>query len=228
MGYETEASGNTSTAMGRYTEASGDISTAMGHSTKASGDVSTAMGYETEASGDYSTAMGYNTEAAANYSTVIGKNIKILPAGTGSMYLADAHSSRTAISGHSMNNRFYARFYNGYFLYTNATTYTGVSLLNNGNSWSTISDENLKENYQEADGTYFLQSIKKMKLGSCNYIGQSKEDFRHYGPMALEFYKYFGYDGIGRVGTDNNYTCDVLTCCKMLSITTIDVATDDL
>src|SRR5690625_1085898 len=228
MGYETEASGNTSTAMGRYTEASGDISTAMGHSTKASGDVSTAMGYETEASGDYSTAMGYNTEAAANYSTVIGKNIKILPAGTGSMYLADAHSSRNAISGHSMNNRFYARFHNGYFLYTNTTTYTGVSLLNNGNSWSTISDENLKENYQEADGTYFLESIKKMKLGSWNYIGQSKEDFRHYGPMAQEFYKYFGNDGIGRVGTDTTIASADIDGVMMIAIKALAEENDAL
>src|SRR5699024_6370979 len=120
------ASGIYSTAMGYETEASGSYSTAMGRDTEAIGDISTAMGYNTEASGDYSTAMGYNTEAAAIYSTVIGKNIKIGAAGTGSMYLADAHSSRTAISEHSVNNRFYARFHNGYYFYTNAASNIGV------------------------------------------------------------------------------------------------------
>jgi hypothetical protein len=52
MGYNTTASGFTSTAMGSSTTASGNVSTAMGALTTASGLVSTAMGYDTTAS-DY-------------------------------------------------------------------------------------------------------------------------------------------------------------------------------
>jgi hypothetical protein len=86
MGYNTVASGNSSTAMGRDTDASGDYSTAMGNGTNASGYASTAMGYytdatglistamgnATDASGNTSTAMGYNTEASGDYSTAMG------------------------------------------------------------------------------------------------------------------------------------------------------------
>ena len=67
------ASGNTSTAMGRFTEASGNYSTAMGRFTEASGENSTAMGRSTFANGDGSTAMGKNTIASDYGSLVIGQ-----------------------------------------------------------------------------------------------------------------------------------------------------------
>jgi hypothetical protein len=73
MGYNTLASGFASTAMGIGTLASSDSSTAMGYNTTASGFVSTAMGIGTLALGIYSTAMGYYTTASGGYSTVVGK-----------------------------------------------------------------------------------------------------------------------------------------------------------
>tara|TARA_B100000963_G_C22586951_1_gene653565 strand:- start:461 stop:1741 length:1281 start_codon:yes stop_codon:yes gene_type:complete len=72
MGYRTEASGTSSTAMGSNTDAFGDNSTAMGSYTTASGDYSTAMGYNTDASGDTSTAMGSATNASGPASTAMG------------------------------------------------------------------------------------------------------------------------------------------------------------
>jgi regulator of replication initiation timing len=41
-----------------------------------------------------------------------------------------------------------------------------------------------------------------MRLGSWNYKFQNAKIFRHYGPMAQEFYKAFGNDGIGKIGCD--------------------------
>ena len=69
----TDASGNSSTAMGYNTTASGSVSTAMGYSTSASGEASTAMGYSTTASGNESTAMGHQTYASDYASLVIGQ-----------------------------------------------------------------------------------------------------------------------------------------------------------
>ena len=68
-----DASGASSTAMGRSTTASGSRSTAMGSFTTASGDRSTAMGSSTTASGHSSTAMGFITTASDYGSLVIGR-----------------------------------------------------------------------------------------------------------------------------------------------------------
>jgi hypothetical protein len=35
-----------------------------------------------------------------------------------------------------------------------------------------------------------------------NYIGQDAKTLRHYGPMAQDFYKAFGKDGLGEIGCD--------------------------
>jgi hypothetical protein len=41
-----------------------------------------------------------------------------------------------------------------------------------------------------------------MPLTSWNYKGQDPKTYRHYGPMAQDFYAAFGNDGVGSVGND--------------------------
>jgi hypothetical protein len=72
MGYDTDASGDWSIAVGSLTTATSYASTAMGYETTASGSYSTAMGYRTTASGTASTAIGYGTIASRDYSTAMG------------------------------------------------------------------------------------------------------------------------------------------------------------
>jgi hypothetical protein len=74
MGFDSEATGDGSTATGILTVASGGSSTAMGNDTEASGDLSTAMGFKSVASGLNSTAMGSESVANGNYSNAIGNN----------------------------------------------------------------------------------------------------------------------------------------------------------
>lgn len=216
MGTSTTASGDYSTTMGRSTTASGDNSTALGFSTKASGYSSTAIGRGTTASGQYSTAMGYSSEALAKSSTVIGANITLSSSANGSIYLAD--ESRSTKDTRNGVNTFYSRFDNGYQFFTSGTTDVGVSITSGGNSWSTISDSTKKENYLEADGKSFLDKIGQMKLGSWNYKGQDKSEYRHYGPMAQEFYTLFGNDGIGRVGNDTTIATADIDGVMMIAI----------
>jgi trimeric autotransporter adhesin len=45
------------------------------------------------------------------------------------------------------NNRFHTRAAGGYRLYTNSAASIGVSLASSGNSWSSLSDRNRKENF---------------------------------------------------------------------------------
>lgn len=219
MGDGTEASGLSSTAMGSSTVASGHYSTAMGINAEAVGLVSTAMGWNTKASGDYSTAMGSRSQALASNSTVIGDNITLNSNARGSMYLADAsrdHESDKDTRGGI--NRFYARFDGGYWFATSGTTDVGVYMNSGGNSWSSISDSTKKENYLQADGKSFLDKIGQMKLGSWNYKGQDKSQYRHYGPMAQEFHAYFGNDGIGVIGNDTTISTADIDGVMMIAI----------
>ncbi len=63
------------------------------------------------------------------------------------------------------------------------------------------SDKNQKENFQPVDGTEVLRKILGLNLTSWNYIGHDPKEFRHYGPVAQEFFAAFGHDGIGTAGS---------------------------
>jgi hypothetical protein len=63
------------------------------------------------------------------------------------------------------------------------------------------SDRNLKENFVPVDGPQVVEKIRKLELTSWNYIDQDSKQFRHYGPMAQDFYAAFGKDSVGEIGT---------------------------
>lgn len=179
-------------ASGRNTQASGSYSTAMGFTTTASGDQSTAFGNNTTASGYLSTAMGSSVKAEHMASFIIGDNSVTL----GTYY------STTA------NNQMVMHFAGGYLLYTGSGRQdnfpSGIQLLPNANAWSVISDSTRKENFRTADGKLFLKKISQMRLGSWNYKGQDVKQYRHYGPMAQDFFAAFGHDGLGVIGEDKS------------------------
>jgi len=104
--------------------------------------------------------------------------------------------------GSFVANGFRARFPGGYRLLTNSAASIGVVLLASGNAWSAISDVNMKENFLPVNGEAFLKKIAAMPQVTWNYIGQDAKTLRHYGPMAQDFYKAFGRDGIGEIGCD--------------------------
>jgi Chaperone of endosialidase len=58
-----------------------------------------------------------------------------------------------------------------------------------------------KERFQQVDREEVLRKIRSLSLTSWNYIGHDPEKFRHYGPMAQEFFAAFGNDGVGTVGS---------------------------
>lgn len=223
MGWNTVASGDYSTAMGIYTIASGKNSTAMGNSTIASGNYSIAMGSNTFAIGSYSTAMGNNTAADGDYSTAMGNNITIT--GEGSIFIGD--NSPTVLTRND-DNYFYTRFVGGYSLYTDADGLSGVYMSNGANGWSSISDSTKKENFQKADGEYFLNSIANMNLGSWNYTNQKPEEFRHYGPMAQEIFHYFGNDDFGIIGNDTTLATTDMDGIIMIALQALEKRTTEL
>ena len=40
-----------------------------------------------------------------------------------------------------------------------------------------------------------------LELSSWNFIGHDPKEFRHYGPMAQDFFAAFGHDGVGQIGS---------------------------
>src|SRR5262249_49421794 len=53
------------------------------------------------------------------------------------------------------------------------------------------SDKTQKENFQPVDGEEVLEKIRGFELTSWNFIGHDPKEFRHYGPMAQDFYAAF-------------------------------------
>jgi hypothetical protein len=198
MGLDTRAVGKYSVAFGNDSRAGGSNSTAMGNHTNANGDYSTALGVSTIASGYRSIAMGALTTASGSHSTAMGTLVGIT--GSGSFIIGD-NSATTALNK-TNSDRFYARFANGYYLYTNSTATIGAYLSTSANSWASISDSTLKENFKPVDGESVLKKINRFKLGTWNYIGQDPQIYRHYGPMAQDFFAAFGHDEIGTIGND--------------------------
>lgn len=211
-GYENLASGTGSTALGLRSIASGVGSLASGTSAQASGSHSIAVGYYTNASGTSSVAMGEYASALANYSCAVG-------------YSATADGNHSVAIGENIgNNKFSYSFVlgmgqgqqlkntadkqmvmgfsGGYRLFSNASATIGVQVFPGGNSWSVISDVNKKENFSPVNGDDVLTKISKMNLTSWNYKGQDSKSFRHYGPMAQDFFAAFGKDEYGTIGAD--------------------------
>ena len=214
IGNQAESNGAFSTSIGRYTKAQGDNSTSMGYSTTANGESSTAMGYNTVAGGSYSTAMGYGSQTSGIAATAIGYNVSASANNSfalgsyastagqpGSFVIGD--NSTTAYLSSAVANGFRARFAAGYGFYTSANLSTGVWLAAGGNSWLTISDQRLKENFLPVDGEHILKSIAAMPQYTWNYKSQDPKTYRHYGPMAQDFFQAFGKDELGSIGCDS-------------------------
>jgi len=75
-----------------------------------------------------------------------------------------------------------------------------------GPPYSPISDRKKKENLRQVDGEEVLTKIRALRVTSWNYIGQDAKEFRHYGPMAQDFFTAFGHDGLGTIGTPTTNT----------------------
>ena len=200
IGTLASASAIGSTAFGFNTIASGDYSTVMGHTTTSSGLSSTAMGASTRASGISSTAMGNNTTASGNYSTTIGSNVST-SGFEGCLTIGD-HSTSTVMQTFVANG-FRSRFAGGYRLFTNSAVTIGAFLNADANSWATLSDVRMKENFLPVSGEAILKKIAAIPQFTWNYKGQDVKTLRHYGPMAQDFYKAFGEDALGEIGCDS-------------------------
>ena len=225
MGASTLASGYVSTAMGYVTQATGNYSTAMGESTLASGEVSTAMGNSTIASGYLSTAMGNYTTASGTASTAMGSYVSTSNL-SGAFAIGD--NSTTTVMQSFVANGFRARFASGYRLFTTSDVTVGAFLNAGANSWAALSDKRMKENFRTVNGEDFLMKISRIPLTTWNYIGQNLKTFRHYGPMAQDFFAAFGKDELGAIGCDTLINQQDFLGVNLIAIQALEKRTSDL
>ena len=88
-----------------------------------------------------------------------------------------------------------------------------------------VSDRNKKENFLPVDGAEVLRKIRGFPLTSWNYIGHDPKEFRHYGPMAQDFYAAFGQDAVGAIGTPTTINSSDLSGILMSAVQGLDTQT---
>jgi hypothetical protein len=225
MGYYSAAYGSNSLAMGIFANADGDYSLAYGYASNASGFSSIAMGNGATTTGDDAFALGAQAEASGASSYALGSYVST-NSRTGSFVLGDNSSVTT--TANDADNQMMMRFSGGYKLFTNSSASVGVRVIPGGNSWTTLSDKNRKENIVPVNGEEFLQKIAAFKLASWNYKGQDPKTFRHYGPMAQDFYAAFGKDQYGTIGNDTTINQADFDGINLIAIQALEKRTADL
>ena len=76
-----------------------------------------------------------------------------------------------------------------------------VSVIEGQVAYTFTSDRDQKERFTPLDGRVVLEKLRGIPVQSWNYIGQDPARFRHYGPVAQDFFAAFGQDAVGIAGT---------------------------
>jgi len=90
------------------------------------------------------------------------------------------------------------------------------------------SDRTRKENFMAVDGEEVLEKIRELTLNSWNFIGHDPKKFRHYGPVAQDFFAAFGHDGIGTIGTPTTINSGDMTGILMIAAQALERRTAEL
>ena len=93
---------------------------------------------------------------------------------------------------------------------------------------SDTSDINEKENFRPVDGVEILRKIRGLNLATWNYRGQDPKQFRHYGPVAQEFFAAFGQDGVGNSGTPRTINSGDMAGILMIAVQALDSRNQEL
>jgi hypothetical protein len=127
---------------------------------------------------------------------------------------------------------------------TNATAIGGLAIVNASNkirlgnaavtviegqvAFTSSSDKTKKENFQPVDGEEVLGKIRGFELTSWNFIGHDPKQFRHYGPMAQDFFATFGHDGVGQIGTETTINSGDMAGILMIAVQALEKRTAEL
>ncbi len=226
FGDQVTVSSTVGVGFGSAVRVTGTAAFSAGASNVAGGFCSTVIGYTDSAMGQGCVALGYRMLAKEDYSVAIGYRGRAIH--EGSLVLSDASSLSATLSSYttsSAENQLTARYAGGYRLFTNDNMNIGVRLAASGNSWIIISDSNRKERFVTANGEAMLQKLRGIRLGSWSYKGQKDPGYRHYGPMAQDFYAAYGKDKYGTIGDDTTIAQADMEGVMMIMIKALEART---
>jgi trimeric autotransporter adhesin len=187
FGDQVTVTGVDAVGFGASHTVTGTVGFAAGNSHQCSAFACVAMGHTNRAAGQASIALGERVHASGNWSVALGRRAHSNH--TGSFTWADASTTDSLRS--SGDNRFHTRAAGGYRLFTNSAATIGVSLAASGNSWSSLSDRNRKENFAAVDGEDVLRRLRSVPVSTWNFIDAGPE-VRQLGPMAQDWHAAFG------------------------------------
>ena len=175
----------------------------------------TAIGFDalfSNTSGGYNTASGYHALYA---NTIGGYNTAI---GFGANVSAGNLVNATAIGAGSLVDR------DNKIRLGN----TAVTVIEGQVALTSVSDKTKKENFQPVDGEAVLGKIRGFALSSWNFIGHDPQQFRHYGPMAQDFFAAFGHDGVGQIGSETTINAGDMAGILMSAVQALEQRTVEL
>ena len=105
---------------------------------------------------------------------------------------------------------------------------TAVTVIEGQVAFTASSDKTKKENFQPVDGEEVLGKIRGFELTSWNFIGHDPKEFRHYGPMAQDFFAAFGHDGVGQIGTETTINSGDMAGILMIAVQALEKRTAEL
>ena len=105
---------------------------------------------------------------------------------------------------------------------------TNVTVIEGQVAFTAVSDKTKKENFQPVDGEAVLGKIRGFELSSWNFIGHDPKEFRHYGPMAQDFFAAFGQDGVGQIGSETTINSGDLAGILMIAVQALEKRTAEL
>jgi hypothetical protein len=104
------------------------------------------------------------------------------------VWSGDTSGETTASFG---DHTFTIRCEGGAQFYTANGTTTGVSLAAGSGTWTSLSDRNAKENFDDVNASEVLAKVAAMPIRTWNYKTQA-DSIRHIGPTAQDFRAAFG------------------------------------
>jgi len=105
---------------------------------------------------------------------------------------------------------------------------TDVTVIEGQVAFTAVSDKTKKENFKPVDGEEVLGKIRGFELSSWNFIGHDPKKFRHYGPMAQDFYATFGHDEVGQIGSETTINSSDMAGILMIAVQALEKRTAEL
>jgi len=103
-----------------------------------------------------------------------------------------------------------------------------VAVLESQVALTVVSDKTKKENLQPVNGEDVLRKIRGFELTSWNFIGHDPKEFRHYGPMAQDFFAAFGHDEVGQIRTETTINSGDMAGILMIAVQALEKRTAQL